>query len=77
MCRKKTQLSPFQKAETYTDDFDYDKLIFEGCKRSCPTAQTDCKVVSSCYSCLQLFFNILSFLICQRFSLIWLHLQVQ
>ena len=44
VCRKKSQLSPFQKAKAYTDDFDScfgirtaiddDKLICEGCRRA-------------------------------------------
>ena len=45
VCRKKMQLSPFQMAEAYTDDFEscfgirtaidkYDKVICEGCRRT-------------------------------------------
>ena len=87
VCKKKSQLRPFQKAKAYTNDLescfgiraviDEDKLIIcEACRRALQEHRRTGKSFHH-VSAVSSHLNILSFLICKRFSMMWLHLQGQ
>ena len=73
VCKKKSQLSPFQKAKAYTDDLescfgirtviDDDKVICEGCRR----AVQEHRRTGKSFRHVSAVLNILSFLICNAF----------
>ena len=73
VCRKRSQLSPFQKAKAYTDDLescfgirtviDDDKGICEGCRR----AVQEHRRTGKSFRHVSAVLNILSFLICNAF----------